>query len=90
MKQNFDSTRTYGSPTPTTTTTETGTNFSNDIYGRVSDVVGARSGEDPGGTKTIWDRINSPGTQRAVRGNSSPIFPVRGSILQPTMVRCLW
>ncbi|CAB3996521.1 Hypothetical predicted protein, partial [Paramuricea clavata] len=89
LKQNFDPTRTYGSPTPTTTTTETASSLSADLHARVSSAAGTADGDDPGGSaKTIWDRINSPSTQRALRGNTSPVVSVRGNggILQPTMV----
>ncbi|XP_028403535.1 F-BAR domain only protein 2-like isoform X2 [Dendronephthya gigantea] len=81
LKQNFDPTRTYASPTPSTESLPT---TSADVYARISGAA-----EDPGGpTKTIWDRINSPSTQRAARGSTSPVVSVRGmgSILQPTMV----
>jgi hypothetical protein len=89
LKNNFDPTRTNGSPTPTTAT-ETASGISPDVQARVSDVAGTAGGDDPvGSPKTIWDKINSPGTQRALRGNTSPVFPVRGigNILQPTMVK---
>ena len=92
LKQNFDPTRTYGTPTPTTgtTTTETASSIAPDLYARVAGVSATTQpgGEDAAGSsKTIWDRINSPSIQRAVRGNTSPIVPVHaGGILQPTMV----
>lgn len=94
-KANIDPTRTYGAPTPTATTTETPSSLPLDLHARVSGVAAA-AGEGHGvAPKTIWDKINSPSTQRVVRGgspvvpvrgSSSPVIPVRG-ILQPTQVR---